>query len=583
MEYPTRGEVELECDLVMKGGITSGVVYPLAACELARTHRFRNIGGASAGAIAATLVAAAEFARDTGGFEKLALLPQDLGPDLPKLFKPGDRTRTAQAAVMAAVGPKTGGRSKARQVAGVLYRSQRGPFLRTTALGLVAGGGGALLLAGVPDDLVAALRFAALVVVFGALALVAAGARAVGREVRATASGLDAQGFGICVGSAGAAATPTTGADPGYLTDWLAARIDDVAGVEHPLTIGELEAAGIHLQVMTTNLTHARPMTFPFDSREYLFDPIELGAYFPPAVMAALTAGQTQATLNDTALATPAGAPLFRLPPRDQLPVVLAARISLSFPGLISAVPLWAVDFSRAAARDRRPIRCWFSDGGITSNFPIHFFDAMWPTRPTFALDLRGYQPDHPESDVLYTGAAPRQPRVTTITGMGSFVGAILNTMQYWSDDAQSTLPGYRDRIVEVHLHGDEGGMNLAMPAEVVERLAEKGRLGAQALLAGFDFDQHRWTRYLTTMARFQEEVERMGATYDEVLPGLDRTMLDVVGSGPTFAHYGHTKAWADRARARTETLLAFAGSSDPDFATDEPRPASTLRITPRY
>ena len=28
-----------ECDIVMKGGITSGVVYPLAVCELAGVYR----------------------------------------------------------------------------------------------------------------------------------------------------------------------------------------------------------------------------------------------------------------------------------------------------------------------------------------------------------------------------------------------------------------------------------------------------------------------------------------------------------------------------------------------------------------
>jgi Patatin-like phospholipase len=48
------------CDVVMKGGITSGVVYPKAISELARVYSFKNIGGASAGAIAAAAAAAAE-------------------------------------------------------------------------------------------------------------------------------------------------------------------------------------------------------------------------------------------------------------------------------------------------------------------------------------------------------------------------------------------------------------------------------------------------------------------------------------------------------------------------------------------
>jgi hypothetical protein len=53
------------CDLVMKGGITSGVVYPSAIARLAGQYRLRNIGGASAGAIAAGAAAAAEYRRQT--------------------------------------------------------------------------------------------------------------------------------------------------------------------------------------------------------------------------------------------------------------------------------------------------------------------------------------------------------------------------------------------------------------------------------------------------------------------------------------------------------------------------------------
>src|SRR5947209_496830 len=48
-----------QCDLVMKGGITSGVVYPAAVMALKDTFRFRSIGGTSAGAIAAALTGAA--------------------------------------------------------------------------------------------------------------------------------------------------------------------------------------------------------------------------------------------------------------------------------------------------------------------------------------------------------------------------------------------------------------------------------------------------------------------------------------------------------------------------------------------
>jgi hypothetical protein len=61
MTTTATAQPERFCDLVMKGGFTSGVVYPLAACELARAFRLKNIGGTSAGAIAAAATAAAEL------------------------------------------------------------------------------------------------------------------------------------------------------------------------------------------------------------------------------------------------------------------------------------------------------------------------------------------------------------------------------------------------------------------------------------------------------------------------------------------------------------------------------------------
>ena len=56
-------EYDRYCDLTMRGGTTSGVVYPLAVASLARHYEFKQIGGASAGAIAAAFTAAAERGR----------------------------------------------------------------------------------------------------------------------------------------------------------------------------------------------------------------------------------------------------------------------------------------------------------------------------------------------------------------------------------------------------------------------------------------------------------------------------------------------------------------------------------------
>jgi hypothetical protein len=76
-----------ECDIVMKGGITSGVVYPQLIATLAERYGFRCIGGTSAGAIAAGAAAAAEFRRvstsNAESFERLAKLPNELSEVIP--------------------------------------------------------------------------------------------------------------------------------------------------------------------------------------------------------------------------------------------------------------------------------------------------------------------------------------------------------------------------------------------------------------------------------------------------------------------------------------------------------------------
>ena len=62
---------------------------------------------------------------------------------------------------------------------------------------------------------------------------------------------------------------------------------------------------------------------------------------------------------------------------------------------LIGAVPLYATDYTRADKKNWVLTRCWFTDGGITSNFPVHFFDRPLPRRPTFTVNLRPAHPDH--------------------------------------------------------------------------------------------------------------------------------------------------------------------------------------------
>ena len=91
------------------------------------------------------------------------------------------------------------------------------------------------------------------------------------------------------------------------------------------------------------------------------------------------------------------GKTLLYFPGSADLPVVVAARISLSFPILISTVPLWQIHHRKDGEPQLR--RMVFSDGGISSNFPVHLFDSPLPTRPTFALNLTGFERDEPTDE----------------------------------------------------------------------------------------------------------------------------------------------------------------------------------------
>src|SRR3977135_2270093 len=58
-------------------------------------------------------------------------------------------------------------------------------------------------------------------------------------------------------------------------------------------------------------------------------------------------------------------------------------------------------DQHAAPCQRQTPARehCWFSDGGLSSNFPLQFFDAPFPRWPTFAIELDVFEDDADEAD----------------------------------------------------------------------------------------------------------------------------------------------------------------------------------------
>jgi predicted acylesterase/phospholipase RssA len=108
--YARSAPMKLQCDLVMRGGIASGLVYPRAIAKLAETHDFRSIGGTSVGAIAAAGTAAAAWGTKVGQdhFQtRLKHLPEELSEIrdgktvLERLFQPQPGTRRLFRVLMA--------------------------------------------------------------------------------------------------------------------------------------------------------------------------------------------------------------------------------------------------------------------------------------------------------------------------------------------------------------------------------------------------------------------------------------------------------------------------------------------------
>jgi hypothetical protein len=662
---------ERNCDIVMKGGITSGVVYPLAVCEIARTYRFKNVGGASAGAIAAAAAAAAEYGRHQGGFQKLAALPSWLGAgsNLLDLFQPQPGTKSLYGLFVAPIGHARG---RVRRIVGAVLRGFVLWFLAGALPGLVA--------------LIAALSmgdgFARGIWVGLSAVLVAVGAIGLGLYglYWTLTHRLAANGFGLCTGMGaedGNASAP--------LSEWLAGTLDDLAGSDpqtgSPLTFGNLwkgaDGSGkppgdrsgepsVNLQMMATSLTLGRPYRLPFDSDVWFFDPKEFRKRFPQRVVAWMENNprglpREPSRRRRELLLRKLMEPLLPMPDAKDLPVVVATRFSLSFPLLISAVPLHAVNWSlrknidaqkawkdwREAHQhdleqlladeaawetvdkpDFRPIAeaCWFSDGGITSNFPVHFFDAPIPRWPTFAINLRKYPKGRepwcdecePEQGPCDQGQSVWMPRTNgggilegwkselqARPGVGPLIAfghSIVDTMQNWTDNTQLRVPGYRDRVAHVYHTHAEGGINLSMPACRIEALTERGRIAGERLAARFSltpppgealtWDNHRWVRYRTTMAlvqdalyRFRRAWQDLSAPGDGLYPAKgDRSYDELLALDPKNAPSYPLDGQHDFAVAETANLVSLSAGWDAggDFAMDAPRPRPELRVRPR-
>lgn len=612
------------CDLVMKGGITSGIIFPSLACRLSKHYRFKNIGGTSAGAIAAVATAAAEYRRrhnnsqGTQAFDKLGKLHEELGQNLPcstktkllSLFQPAPGCQRLFKVLLTSMNAEGTCRRMGKVLVGFLYAYWPATLISIATAALMI-----WFEYGIYAGILTSIFLLLLLLVIW-----------VYRDITRN---LVRNNYGMCTGMS----HPNSKHDA--LTPWLHGLIQDLAGLEkdgNPLTFGDLWKAdgfppawlelphgetkrSIDLRMFTTNLSHGRPYVLPLTNEKtrLFYLPEELSPHLPKEVMAWILDHskyyepdpdypKSEPPVHDA----PPG--LKELPAPEDFPVLLAARMSLSFPLLFSAIPLWAIDYE-CEEGNRSLQRCMFSDGGISSNFPIHLFDGLLPAWPTFGVLLEPKLPCRDNMTYLPTqyfyGWGERWNRFADATNykakrsasrMGGFLAAVVSTMQNWNDNTLSRMPGVRDRVVRIRLCENEGGMNLNMDPKIMKDIARRGEEAADTLIARFapataggspaaGWDEQRWIRFGVTLAMLHKRFAGVHLVLDLANDHATH-YLDLINQGLTKKLAGERSVLTP---AQVSALLkavdamrdfneALSTSSPYSF---EPIPEPDLRVRP--
>jgi predicted acylesterase/phospholipase RssA len=683
-QLDVRAYLRHSCDITMSGGNALGLVYPLAACALAEHYVFRRIGGSSTGSIAAAATAAAELGRGAPDAARPSDAERDAGgaPDVVPGFAglaqavgwlAGSRdggsrpTRGNRQRLARLIQPTPAARGLFRMLTAVLR--QPGRSTAGTAARLLVGG------LGVPGRTgraaIALTWLTVLAVWVGLTSALVAGARAgavpeavpvvtsVGLLVVAALGGMFVTAVvvaaaGLRTWNAGAAdeyfGLVSGVAEPGRrhgrvsraidrwiglrppgdtppLVEWVAERIDDLAGIpagaeRRALTFGDLwsgsidergpaanarvrraalepEHRTINLVLVATDLSEGRAYRFPQAPAEHaertggarlLFCEPCLAAVLPQRVVTQMVKSAPSTDTDHYCPRHSVGV-LRELPEPWDLPVIAAVRMSGATPGLLRAVPLYTIDEAgpEAPAGAGTTVRThWFADGGVAGNVPVSYFDALLPRWPTFGVSVQGADDDVP-GPRLRMPAQDAAPARRTVRGLGSGVdlaAAVLDTVLGGRDATQAELPGFRGRLALVRRAAAERGRAFLLGDAAVLSLALDGLAAGTALRERFtgsdddvpgqtQTDRYRWIRLRMALREYRTMSLDIGAR----LP-LYRDLASVyhvpAALGPWFdpplPPAERDPVWAEAVTVVT-TLRALSTGGVLDFDVDRGAP----------
>jgi hypothetical protein len=247
-------------------------------------------------------------------------------------------------------------------------------------------------------------------------------------------------------------------------------------------------------------------------------------------------------------------------------------------------------------------MRIVFSDGGISSNFPVHFFDAPLPTRPTFALNLGGFaQDEHPNPDVPAENVVdPPEPNQQApeswaeIGSLFSFIVSIKDAMENWRDNTQGRLPGFRERIIDIKLGHGEGGLNLAMDERKIRRLNDRGAYAGERLKSLFSGDgltpqptahwnDSRFARFRVTMSVLEQALRAFSRAYTAPADAVSIPYPIRIADGGVAPYQLSPQQLLEFAQATVRDYEKMVAGWDDQTLSDDhvPHPTAVLRLTP--